>query len=485
MVGPEPWINSFHPWVIGSATIRSIQPQLGDTLCISIQPRTVGSAHPSCFPVFCSGRPAVGMVKSKHPSSSKSSKKEDGYKKEEAATGKLKVKKTVEKKQKEKKMPSTHKDSKTKSMPGKRRPETQDAKDTTKKAKVQNDAHAKAVKASRTEKIHKIGEEKKKTKEEKKEKDKKEKDKKEKDKQEKDKKEKGQKEKEKKAESAENNGENKEKLSPVNPPARRVSGKSKPEEGLQTPPTRPPPCPSPSVDSVPSTVLSMENISSWKKEAQDKGITLEQYMEDISRQNFEEPVEEHMRQLMKEQEEVKAGNRADPNKDPEEEEDNEDEGEDDDEEEKDDESEDSDSSEASAQTVPTSSDSEQESLDGSEDCEKSDVEEAEEDDDEEDKGKETGLTAEDLAEFDTLVDECFPLHAAGERGASQEKEQEPKKKDEKSGEEEEKKKQEKPGEEGTKEANKDKEEKENKDLGEVVEQQRASSGSQFDNANSI
>ncbi|CAL1141145.1 unnamed protein product [Cladocopium goreaui] len=169
---------------------------------------------------------------------------------------------------------------------------------------------------------------------------------------------------------------------------------------------------------------------------------------------------------------VKAGNRADPNKDPEEE-DNEDEGEDDDEEEKDDESEDSDSSEASAQTVPTSSDSEQESLDGSEDCEKSDVEEAEEDDDEEDKGKETGLTAEDLAEFDTL------------RGASQEKEQEPKKKDEKSGEEEEKKKQEKPGEEGTKEANKDKEEKENKDLGEVVEQQRASSGSQFDNANSV
>ena len=162
MVGPEPWINSFHPWVIGSATIRSIQPRLGDTLCISIQPRTVGSAHPSCFPVFCSGRPAVGMVKSKHPSSSKSSKKEDGYKKEEAATGKLKVKKTVEKKQKEKKMPSTHKDSKTKSMPGKRRPETQDAKDTTKKAKVQNDAHAKAVKASRTEKIHKIGEEKKK-----------------------------------------------------------------------------------------------------------------------------------------------------------------------------------------------------------------------------------------------------------------------------------------------------------------------------------
>ena len=83
------------------------------------------------------------MVKSKP---NKPSKNEGGSKKEEAVTRKLKVKN----------MPDTHKDSKTKTMPGKRQQETQDAKDTAKKARVQKGADAKDAKAT---KIHKTSKE--------------------------------------------------------------------------------------------------------------------------------------------------------------------------------------------------------------------------------------------------------------------------------------------------------------------------------------
>jgi hypothetical protein len=55
----------------------------------------------------------------------------------------------------------------------------------------------------------------------------------------------------------------------------------------------------PSPDASPA--LSLDNLQVWKVEASKKGMSLEEYMEEISRTNFDQSVERHMRALMAEQ----------------------------------------------------------------------------------------------------------------------------------------------------------------------------------------
>ena len=52
--------------------------------------------------------------------------------------------------------------------------------------------------------------------------------------------------------------------------------------------------------SVASSEISLDNVQAWKKEASRLGVSLETYMEDLSRKQFERTVEEHMKSLMKE-----------------------------------------------------------------------------------------------------------------------------------------------------------------------------------------
>ena len=83
-------------------------------------------------------------------------------------------------------------------------------------------------------------------------------------------------------------------------PNRRLSGKTKPDDGFTTPPVHGRSAVSPSVDSAPSTctsLVSMENIAAWKKAADAKGITLEEHMEEISRAALEESLEEQMKEM--------------------------------------------------------------------------------------------------------------------------------------------------------------------------------------------
>ena len=85
-------------------------------------------------------------------------------------------------------------------------------------------------------------------------------------------------------------------------PARRVSGKSRPadENGIVTPPAHKRAVVSPSVDSTPSTctsLVSLENIAQWKKEAEAKGISLEDHMEEVSRKALEDTLEVQMKEM--------------------------------------------------------------------------------------------------------------------------------------------------------------------------------------------
>lgn len=52
--------------------------------------------------------------------------------------------------------------------------------------------------------------------------------------------------------------------------------------------------------SVAGSEISLDNVQAWKKEAARLGVSLETYMEDLSRTQFERTVEEHMKSLMKE-----------------------------------------------------------------------------------------------------------------------------------------------------------------------------------------
>eukprot|EP00435_Cladocopium_sp_Y103_P055063 s2974_g18.t1 len=102
--------------------------------------------------------------------------------------------------------------------------------------------------------------------------------------------------------------------SPGNPTSRRVSFKSA-QEAVQFDPTSAPaslsslrtpspkrPCVSPSVTSSTSVP---ESLVALRKEASEKGVTLEAYMEDLSRQELEHTVEEHMRALITETKDAK------------------------------------------------------------------------------------------------------------------------------------------------------------------------------------
>lgn len=52
--------------------------------------------------------------------------------------------------------------------------------------------------------------------------------------------------------------------------------------------------------SVAGSEISLDNVQAWKKEAARLGVSLETYMEDLSRNQLERTVEEHMKSLMKE-----------------------------------------------------------------------------------------------------------------------------------------------------------------------------------------
>lgn len=97
-------------------------------------------------------------------------------------------------------------------------------------------------------------------------------------------------------------------------PKRRVSFKSSPTTvtfepslppksvpALQTPPPKKPAVASPAFASPASpspTEVSLESLEVWKSQAAALGKTLEAYMEDISRQQLERTVEEHMQNLV-------------------------------------------------------------------------------------------------------------------------------------------------------------------------------------------
>lgn len=87
---------------------------------------------------------------------------------------------------------------------------------------------------------------------------------------------------------------------PATPPALRVTFKSSPvvvPSSFQTPsPTRR----SDSMSYTPSA-LSVENLHLWKQEAAKNGLSLEEYMENVSKESFEKSLEEHMNQLILEQ----------------------------------------------------------------------------------------------------------------------------------------------------------------------------------------
>ena len=88
------------------------------------------------------------------------------------------------------------------------------------------------------------------------------------------------------------------------PPARRISGKTGPAEASppsapETPEVRKNLAPSLDAQSgIASPALSLSSIAAWKEEAKQKGMSLEEYMEEVSRQSMESSVDEHMKSLM-------------------------------------------------------------------------------------------------------------------------------------------------------------------------------------------
>ena len=87
-------------------------------------------------------------------------------------------------------------------------------------------------------------------------------------------------------------------------PPRRVSFKSPPSTVVsETPSPRKALFPSPDA----SPALSLDNLQVWKEEASKKGMTLEEYMEDLSRASFDQSVEKHMQALLAEQQQAAEG----------------------------------------------------------------------------------------------------------------------------------------------------------------------------------
>ena len=91
-------------------------------------------------------------------------------------------------------------------------------------------------------------------------------------------------------------------------PKRRVSFKQSPTvvcgppNPLETPPPKKPLVPSETSSPCSPTQVSLESLEVWKSEAASQGLTLEAYMEDISRKQLEKTVEGHMKSLVVETE---------------------------------------------------------------------------------------------------------------------------------------------------------------------------------------
>ena len=94
---------------------------------------------------------------------------------------------------------------------------------------------------------------------------------------------------------------------PPTQPARRLSGKTKPQEALSSTPsetTQPSPCKELFADDasgIASPAFSLASLHAWKKEAAERGLSLEQYMEDVSEKAIQANLEAHMTKLVAEQ----------------------------------------------------------------------------------------------------------------------------------------------------------------------------------------
>ena len=59
----------------------------------------------------------------------------------------------------------------------------------------------------------------------------------------------------------------------------------------------------PTSPSLAGSEISLDNLQAWKSEASKRGLSLEAYMEEISREQLDKTVEDHMKNLIKETEE--------------------------------------------------------------------------------------------------------------------------------------------------------------------------------------
>eukprot|EP00435_Cladocopium_sp_Y103_P068283 s1968_g31.t1 len=94
---------------------------------------------------------------------------------------------------------------------------------------------------------------------------------------------------------------------PTQQPARRLSGKTKPEDAIPSTPsetTAASPCKELFPDQtsgIASPAVSLASLQAWKKEANGRGLSLEEYMEEVSAKQLETSLEAHMTQLVAEQ----------------------------------------------------------------------------------------------------------------------------------------------------------------------------------------
>ena len=90
-------------------------------------------------------------------------------------------------------------------------------------------------------------------------------------------------------------------------PVRRLSGKTKPQDAISSTPsetTAPSPCKELFPDQasgIASPAVSLASLHAWKKEATERGLSLEQYMEEVSQKELEANLEAHMTKLVAEQ----------------------------------------------------------------------------------------------------------------------------------------------------------------------------------------
>lgn len=193
------------------------------------------------------------------------------------------------------------------------------------------------------------------------------------------------------------------------PPTHRVSFKSSPADGFQTPEVRKPlfdtmSTTSSTVSSTPPT-LCVENIDAWKKAAAAEGLSLEDYMEKMSAKNLEESLEEHMRALAAEATNVVDGeNKKDDEKE---------DGKKEDDEKEDDEQEDDGSASSEDETGSDKGDKAAAGVTGKSDSEGEDEESEEESAESEESDSEESEVP--LEEFETKLDELVDTSKESEK----------------------------------------------------------------------